>query len=239
MNDNELSIWQNGIGISISKISRIIGALFILILLVPILNWTLILSDFISEDNALRTAQNILANESLFRLNIINQILTAIIILLLSFLLYGLLKTANRNLALLGFTFRFIELILTLVIAFGHFILVLTVKDQSLWTLNEPEILSVIELILKNHIQITAIPGIFFALGMVIFSYLFLISKIIPKKLSLFGIISYLLICIYDTAGIRFPGFTELVITQIIFTVPMCIFQITIGIRLLIKGIGK
>lgn len=236
-NTAKLSTRQDGIDMSISKISRMVGVLLILSLIVPILNWTLVQSNFISIEDNLRITQNILANEILFRFNIINQIFSVLIILFLAVFLYVMLKSENSKLSLLGLTFRTIEAIIFLFIALLHLILLLALKEQNLDSLNQSGIRIITKLILEEHIQLTFIPGIFFGLGMLIYAYLLLKSKLISKKLATFGILSYLLICIYDTTGVLFPEYTEILIIQIICTIPMCIFHFYAGIFFIFKGV--
>ncbi|HEY9247406.1 MAG TPA: DUF4386 family protein, partial [Candidatus Methanoperedens sp.] len=80
-----------------SKIARITGFMFLLSLIVPTLNWILVLSKFIVAENALDTAHNVLANEFLFRIGIINDLITSAVALVLALVLYIILKSVNKN----------------------------------------------------------------------------------------------------------------------------------------------
>jgi hypothetical protein len=71
-----------------------------------------------------------------------------------------------------------------------------------------------------------------------LFSYLFFKSKYIPKILAGFGIISFGLIFIQSLLFILAPEYAAMPINQIIFWAPSGLFEIIIGLWLLIKGIN-
>lgn len=223
---------------SIFRIARFAGVMFLLSLLVPILNWMFILSKFISVDNSIDTARNILANEFLFRLSIINELITTIIIVILALSLYVILKPVNKNLALLALFLKLIEAILWGVLALGHFIALLILKDHASLAIFKPEeAQALVGSFLNLHISITAIPGLFAGLNLMIFSYLLFKSKYVPGLLAAFGVLSYVLVFIYDSLTILSPNYTTVMIIQIICCAPICLFQLIVGIWLLFRGI--
>jgi hypothetical protein len=64
----------------------------------------------IVREDAARTAENIIGAEGLFRLSIVTDLVTYILVMVLTWALYVLLRPVNRNLALLGAFFRLSEL---------------------------------------------------------------------------------------------------------------------------------
>lgn len=225
---------KNTMKISILKYLRITGILFLLSLLIPTLNWLFVLSKFISDTN-LNTVQKILDNVFLFRVNIMNEILTSVIILLLGIYLYTLLKSVSKNLSFIALLLKITEAALTVGLGFLHFIFLIALTDNA----STYEVQNLIDLLLRNHISLTAIPGIFFGLSLGIFCYILLKSGYIPCKLALFGITSYMLVFIYDSLMLLTPEFAVSPLVQIIGSLPVCLFQITIGIWLLSYGINK
>ena len=109
-------------------ISRAAGILFLLSLLVPTLTWSLVLSKFISPGSD--TSLNILNNELLFRLNIVIGIFSVIIILALNICLYRILCEVNQSLALVAFSLKMTEAVITTILFLGHFIALLILKGQ-------------------------------------------------------------------------------------------------------------
>ncbi len=213
------------------KISRVAGVLFLLSLVVPTLNWRYLLSRFISNEGS--ASLNILNEELLFRFNIINGIFTTVIIMALALCLYIILRTVNQNIALGAFSLKIIEAVLTATLTLGYFISLLVLKSAP----HNTEIQKVINLLINNYIFFTAIPGIFFGLGMMIFSYLLLKSGYVPVILAAFGIISYFLVAVFDSLMVLLPGYAIILPVQIIGSAPVCIFQIFTGLWLLCKGI--
>jgi hypothetical protein len=213
------------------KISRVAGMLFLLNLTVPTLNWMYILSRFIPTEG--RASMNILNQELLFRFNIINGIITTVIILALALCLYIILRTVNQHMAIGAFTLRITEAVITATLTLVYFISLVVLKAAP----HNTEIQKLINLLINNYIFFTAIPGIFFGLGMIIFSYLLLKSGYVPVILAAFGIISYFLVAIFDSLMVLLPGYAIKLPVQIIGSAPVCIFQIITGLWLLCKGI--
>ncbi len=157
---------------SIQKIARVAGFMFLCSLIVPTLNWVFIFSKFILSENVITTGRNILANEFLFRVGVINELITSAIIVVLALVLYIILKSINKNLAMLALFLKLIEAFLWAVIALGHFIALLILNEQASLTTFEPEkIQAIVGLFLNVYMPITAVPGIFVGLNLMIFSY--------------------------------------------------------------------
>jgi hypothetical protein len=223
---------------SIYKIARVAGGMLLLSFFVPVLNWALIISKFISAENSIDTVSNILADEFLFRVSIINGICSAVFIAILAFSLYIILESVNKKLALLGLILKLIEAVLWAVLATGHLIALLTIKEETSSTFSHiGQTQTFAGLFLNMYIPITAIPGIFAALNMVIFSFLLCKSKYIPSVLARVGGISYLLSLIYDLIAILMPKYAAMLLIQMITSIPVCFFLLTAGIWLLFKGV--
>lgn len=218
---------------SLLRNSRVIGILLLLSLLVPILNWMLILSQFIPEEG--NASPNILNNELLFRLNIIIGLFNTIIIVALAFCLNKVLGVINRNMASSAFYLKMFEAGLTATLTLAHYIALLVLKGEPL----NVELQNVVNLLVKNYISFTAIPGIFFGLSMTIFLYLFLISGYVPVKLAFFGTVSYSLVVVYDSLTVLLPDYAVMLSIQIIGSAPVFLFQITFGLWLLCSGIKR
>ena len=225
--------------LSNQKVARVAGFMFLCSLFVPLLNWIFVLSKFIVAENVMATAHNILANQLLFRINIMNELITSAIAVVLALALYMILMLVNKNLALLALFLKLIEAILWAVIALGHFIALLALNEQSsLIGFDSEPVEALVGLFLNAHLSITAIPGLFFGLSLMIFSYLLFKSKYVPDKLAAFGVFSYVLVFIYDALTILFPNYATISIIQIIGSAPLVFFQIGIGLWLLLKGIN-
>ncbi|MDH5654961.1 MAG: DUF4386 domain-containing protein [Spirochaetia bacterium] len=218
---------------------KALGFLFISSLLVPALNWAFILSKFIAPENFVSTADNILADKFMFRIAILNETLTAVIIILLSIALYQILKLVNNNLALTAFVFRLIDAFLTLVIAFVHLAALQIMDNPDTFSTSSQELVkSVVGALLNNHVSLTSILGIFHGLGMLIFMYLLLKSKYIPGLLAGFGLVSYVFLFMYDLLVLVSPALLSNSILQISALGPNLLFVTIAGFWLILKGLN-
>jgi hypothetical protein len=223
---------------SLNKTAKVAGAMFLLSLLVPMLNWTFVVSKFIVPDNAIATAKNIVANDLLFRIGITNQLITSVIAIVLSLALFMMLKHVSKNLALLALFLKLTEAILIAVIALSDFIALLILNGQASMKVFEPNQLpALIGLFLNEHMSLSAVPMVFLGLNLMVFLYLLLKSQYVPKILAGFGILSYTLIFIYAVITILWPSLASIILIQIVCWAPSCCFELVIGLWLLIKGI--
>lgn len=174
----------------------------------------------------LQSVENVIEKEFLFRINILNQLMTAICIFLLGFNLQKLSKESNENLAGLAYGFKIFEAMITVVLALLYLIFFSLLKAKQI----EIEILH--ELI-TNYILYTAVAGLFLGISILLFLISFIKSNTIPKWLAIFGIVSNILVIIYDSSVILNTNIGLLGL--IVGTVPVGFFQITIGFYLLLS----
>lgn len=225
-------------GTSQRKAAKVAGFMFLFSLIGPLLNWTLVLSKFIVAENVIATANNIMANELLFRIGITIELIMSVGLIVLALALYIVLKPVNKNLALLALFLKLAEAIIAAVIMLVSFIALQVLKGDAYLTVFTPEQLQVpVGSILNAHFAIYSIPMVFLGLDMMVFSYLFFKSKYIPRILAGFGILSFALILIHALMFILAPKYATMPINQIAFWAPSGLFEIIIGTLLLSKGL--
>jgi len=221
------------------KVVRVAGFMFLFSLIVPLLNWTFILSKLIVAENVIATANNIMANELLFRIGISIELIMSVGLIVLALALYIILKPVNKNLALLALLWKLAEAIIVAVIVLISFIALQILNGEAYLTVFTLEQLQApVGFLLNEHTVLYSIPMVFLGLDMIVFSYLFFKSKYIPKILAGFGILSFALIFIHALMYIITPKYATMLINQIIFYAPSGLFEIIIGIWLLFKGIN-
>jgi uncharacterized protein DUF4386 len=187
--------------------------------------------------NAADTARNILAHETMFRINIACFLLYSAGLVVLLTALYTILKPVNRSLALLGAFFRLVYGLTWIVIALNLF--------EALRLVNGAEYLRVFEL---DHLQALArlsqatsfdvyyVGLLFYALASTACSYLWLKSNYVPKALAAWGVISSVFCVACTLAFIIFPGFAK-VVNLWWFDSPMAVFEMALSFWLLFKGL--
>lgn len=214
------------------------GLFFLLNLLVPLFNWTFILSKFNVDDNVIATSKNIMANELLFRFGITIELFMSVGLIILALVLYKILKAVNKDFARFALFLKLIEATLMAVSVLIPFIALQVMHEEAfLKSFTQEQLQFPIGIIFNSHTAITSIPMVFLGLDMMVFSYLFFKSEYIPKVLASFGILSFALIFIHALMYILTPQYAVMPINQIIFWAPSGIFEIIIGIWLLLKGI--
>ena len=84
--------------------ARVAGLLYLMVIPLGIFG-LYVSSSLIVSGDAATTAKSIVASESLFRLGIVSDLLAAIVQLLVALVLYKLLKSVNKNIAVLMVAF--------------------------------------------------------------------------------------------------------------------------------------
>jgi len=223
-----------------SKAVKIAGFMFLFVFIVPTLNWALVLSQLNVANNAMATARNILTNEFIFRMGITIELFMSVGLIVLGLALYVILKPVHKNFALLGLILKLVEATLMAVTVLVPFIALQVLSgDEHLTAIPQEQLELPIGLIFNSHTAITAVPMVFLGLDMMIFSYLFFKSRYIPRILAGFGILSFAFILIQSFMFMLAPEYATMPINQIIFWAPSGLFEIVIGIWLLVKGIKR
>ena len=216
--------------------ARIAGINYIIVILIGICCVNFIFSKLIVPGNITDTINNISDNRSLFSIGVAFEIIMYLLVILLSGSLYITLKIIDKNLALLALLFRFGEaLVGTVTTILGGLIPILIIKSGS--ELSSNQLQTLITIFTDIRAAGLDVVLVFIGIGGTLFFYLFLKSKYIPKILSYWGILTYLTMLILSLSSIVIPNFPESV--KMIFFIPGALFEIIIGLWLVIKGINQ
>jgi len=217
--------------------ARVAGFMYLLIIIIGVLNGIFIDSGLIVSGNDAATANNILANDFLFRTGIASILILYVSVVVLSWALYVLLKTVNKNLALLAMLLRSGEAILGAATVLISFIALLLLNGEAYSTVFEAEQLQALAgLFLSVRTAALDIVLIFVGLGGTVFCYLFLKSKYVPGKLAAWGIFTYLSMLVLALINILLPNRPEMI--EIVLFALGSFFEIIFGLWLLFKGVN-
>jgi hypothetical protein len=216
--------------------ARIIGFSYVFALAPAIFAEFYVGGKLISSD-AIVTAQNIIAHERLFRLGLASNLLVFAADILLVTALYVVLERVNRRLALLAAFFRLIETTILIVAVLNDFyVLRLLSGSTYLSALSSDTLAALARLSIGAHGSTYGVGLLLFGFGSPVFCYLWLKSGYVPRPLAIWGLIASVWVGICSFSFIVFPELTR-VLTVGWYGGPIFLFELTMGLWLLLKGI--
>jgi hypothetical protein len=220
---------------TLQKAARVAGLAYVLIIVLAILKVNFIESNLIVSGNDAATTNNIMANELLFRIGVVSEIIMFVLVVVLSLALYVILKTVNKNLALAALFFRFGEAIMGVVVTvLSGLIPLLLLNSEAVFETEQLQVL--VGLFLDVRIAGLDIILIFVGLGGTVFCYLFFTSKYVPGILAAWGIFTYLSMLFLSFVSILFPNHPVMIET-VLYTMGG-FFELIFGFWLLFKGVN-
>ncbi|HCT77913.1 MAG TPA: hypothetical protein DGG94_17545 [Micromonosporaceae bacterium] len=217
---------------SLQSYARVAGFAYLAIIIGSILNLIFVDSKLIVDGDAAATTTNVAANESLFRIGSAVHLVMFAGVVLLSLNLYAILKTVNRNLALLALLWRMAEAIVGVVTVFAGMFVALLINDFK--SFDTQQVQALVDLFLRARAIGFDFVIFFLALGTIVFCYLFYRSRFIPRSLAAYGIASLAIMLVGSLANIVTPRYADL--TMVSYA-PGILFELGIGAWLLLKGV--
>ena len=137
--------------------------------------------------------------------------------------------------ALLAALWRITDGAILAAITLGSFVLLLLLHGaHAMQTFTADQLQSLASLSYNAEGAGFTVGFLFLALGNIVFTYLFLKSRYIPKALATWGIFSYVLMLCGTVGSIIFP---EIAKVALALDGPAGIFEVMAGFWLLIKGV--
>src|SRR5262245_12741938 len=96
--------------VAMNRIARFVGAMYLLQMAAGVFAQMYARGSLIAPSDPEQTAQNIINSEQLFRVSIVSDLTCYTAVLLAIWGLYVLLRSVDRNLAVLALLFRLVEL---------------------------------------------------------------------------------------------------------------------------------
>ena len=215
--------------------ARVAGLAYVVVIMLGIFSVSYIDYNILVQDNDAATVDNIMNNELRFRISIASEIIMYALVVLLSHALYVILKTVNKNLALLALLWRIGEAVIGAGVAvLTGFIPLLLLNGET--TFEQNQLQALVGLFLQVRSAGLDVVLIFIGMGGTVFCYLFFTSKYVPRILAVWGMITYLSMLTLALVSILSPSLPESV--KMIFYAPGGLFEVIIGLWLLIKGIN-
>jgi hypothetical protein len=222
---------------SLDKIARFAGILYLIIIICAGFSEGYVRSTLIVSGNAAATARNIAASEGLFRLGFVSDLIAFLSDLVVSVLLYVLLKPVNKTLSLIAASLRLLaHPAIASLNLLNHFMALLLVSGAEYLTVFETEQLHALVLLFLNaHRYGYLIGGAFFGLHCLLLGYLLFKSDLFPGVLGILLIIASFGYLIESFGNFLFPDYQELFIWVV--AVPAVIAELSLCLWLLLKGV--
>ncbi len=212
-----------------------VGALYLIQMALAVFGESFVRGRLIVRD-AGQTAANIAESETLFRLGIAGDLLVYATVIGLVWGIYVILQPINREVALLGAFLRLVENAILAGTTLTAFIALRLLSGVAYLEPFEPAQLQALARLFLGVYGIgLSIGFVFLGFGSAVFSYVWLQSRYIPRALAGWGIFASLLLAIVSLATMVFPGLYG--VLGMSYMLPMGIYEIGLGLWLLIKGL--
>jgi uncharacterized protein DUF4386 len=196
-----------------------------------------IFAGFAVKDPA-KAAHYVLEHETLFRLGVVGDVLCRVGLLLLSAALYVVPRPVDQNLALFAFSSRLFHSITWLLLPMNLFtVLRLLNSANYVHAFRADQLPSVARLYLSGYGQIF-VGLLFWDLGVMVGSYLWLRSGYIPKALAAFGILASAWCAVCALGLYIVPDFPKRV-SVTWYDTPVALFEIVLSFVLLFRGLRQ
>ncbi len=224
--------------ISSKKLARITGIFYFLIIFCGLFGSMVVRGNIINPTNQELTLQNLINNESMYRIGFMCDFIMVLSDVVISLLFYFLLKPINQSLALFATIFRLLQSSVLSANLINLFKPLLLIKENADMNTDEliklgSEVLVQLEIFEYGYL----ISGVFFSVNCFFMAILLHKSELFP---SIFGImlfaaaIGYLFNCL---ANFLIPSLVE--ISQIILLFTAIISELALCLYLIIKGTKK
>lgn len=221
---------------SINTTARVAGVLYLLIAILSIPIHFTIPAQLVVAGDAAATANNIMASEGLFRMGIGAEFVLLMSEIVLSVLLYVLLKPVNKTLSLIAAFSRLAMTVIHSANLLSHFIVLLLLSGAGYLTVFAPNQLHALVMVFLDAYDYGFTIGIVFLfLHALILGYLIFKSGYFPRILGVLFVIASL--------GYLIDGFSHVLIADyqkgpVYLALPIAIAEIAFPLWLLIKGVN-
>ena len=223
--------------ISIKKIARIGGILYLLIIVAGIFTELFVRGNLIVPGDATATANNIMASQLLWRIGIACDLLMHVCDVPLMVIFYVLLRPVNKNLALLAVLFTLVQTAVMVATKLNLFMpIFLSGNAEYLKAFNAQQLHALTFLSIKSDENGFGIGLIFFGFACIVNGYLIFRSSYLPRILVVMLQIAGVCYLINSFALILAPSFANTIFPAIL--IPSFIGELSLCLWLLVKGVN-
>jgi Domain of unknown function (DUF4386) len=216
--------------------ARVVGFTYLFAMVTAVFAEMFVRGQLIVPDNAVETAQNIIAHERLWRLGIASYLICLLADVALITALYVILKRVNQNLALFAAFLRVVETAIGVAATLNSFDVLRFLSGANyLQALRTDQLQALARIPISVYGAGINVSFVFLGFGSAVFGYLWFKSNYIPRALAALGVFGSLLLAAGSFAIIIFPNLAK--ILSLGYMLPLGVFEITMGFWLLVKGL--
>ena len=195
----------------LKNIARIAGVLYLFLIITGVFGVMYIPSQIIVPGDPISTAKNIISNELLFRIGVLNDIISNTIFLFLVLVLYRLLKSVNEYQAKIMFALVIVQIPFVFIMEAFNITSLMILKGDILKTfeLNQRQDLAMLFTEINNYGTLSL--EMFWGLWLLPFGLLVYKSEFIPRIFGILLLAGGFAYIIDSTIGILFPGYSSFV----------------------------
>ena len=215
--------------------ARVAGLLYLLLMACGVFGEFNGRGSLIADNDPAKTAANIAGHLLRFRLGIVSDLAAFAGDIAIAVALDVLLRPIGRHLALLAAFWRVAEAAVLGVITLNSVTMLLLLNDaRYAKVFSSQQLQSLVWLFNDTHDAGYNIGMIFLSLGCIVFSWLLLRSRYVPRLLAGFGLLAYVMMLVGTIVTIIWPDNP----LGANFDVPAGLYEISIGLWLLLRGVG-
>ncbi|MCA9594072.1 MAG: DUF4386 domain-containing protein [Myxococcales bacterium] len=219
--------------------ARIAGAAYLLVILIGVLNGFLVDARLVVADDA-TTTQNILAHPDLFRVGIAATLVlyVLVLVLVLAWALYEILKVVEPRLARLALLFRVAEAVVGVsTILTSIFVADMLGRRGRVSTLGSDQLSALVGAVLEARTTGMDLVLVLIGVGGTAFCVLLFMSRLVPRALAGWGVVTYVSMLVLGFLSLVWSAHPKAL--DVIFYGPGALFEASIGAWLLVKGVNE
>jgi hypothetical protein len=220
---------------SLKKTARIAGVLYLIWIITGLYAMFYLPSQTIVRDDAVATANKILANEFIFRTGIINDIISSVIWVFMVLLFYRMFKQVNERQAKLLVAFVIVQIPVAFISDAFNLTSLMIFKGELLKTFDLSQRQDIGMLFLKISDYGVLTLEMFWGLWLLPLALLVYRSRFLPRFLGVWLAITGIFYLVLSFTSIMLPQYKDM-ISNSPFALPAEVGEVALMLWLLIKG---
>jgi hypothetical protein len=218
--------------------ARVVGVIYLAAMALSMFSQVYVPSRLVVPGDVAATARNLVASEGLFRAGIVIDVLVFLSDVVLAWALYELLRPVDDALARLGAFLRVADAAILACATLNGLLGLRFSSGATYLKAIEPEELQA----LSRAFMIQRGTGlyigfVFLGAGSLVFAYLLLRSRYIPRVLAAWGIFASALLALGALATLQSPWFAAN--GAMVSMVPMFLYEVPLGVWFLVRGVDS